>query len=129
VHVLEAVEPGTPLDLSATYPVADSVAELLSSLHESGVLDPSCPTVGRRVYMFDSSATLYDRHPELTALIPPELYQRGNALAARLAQQDSPVALLHSDLTPSPILDRGPRRGLVAANTASWHLWPTFASG
>jgi hypothetical protein len=49
VHVLEAVEPGTPLDLSATYPVADSVVELLSSLHESGVLDPSCPTVGRRV--------------------------------------------------------------------------------
>ena len=76
--LLEAVEPGTPLDLSAIYPAADSVAELLSSLHGSGVPDPSYPAAAQRVaYLFGSSAKLYERHPQLTALIPPELYERG----------------------------------------------------
>jgi hypothetical protein len=43
-----------------------------------GVPDPSYPTLEQRVaYLFDSSAKLYERHPELTALIPPELYEAG----------------------------------------------------
>jgi len=35
------------------------------------------------------------RHPELTALVPPKLYQRGHALATWLAQDDRAVVLLH----------------------------------
>lgn len=117
--LIEAIEPGTPLDLSLIYPAADSVAALLNSLHESGVPDPSYPAVGQHVtYLFGSSAKLYERHPELAALIPPELYERGHRLATRLARHDSPVVLLHGDLTPSNILDGGAERGLVAIDPA-----------
>lgn len=117
--LIEAIEPGTPLAVSPVYPTVASVAELLHSLHDSGVPDPSYPAVGQRVaYLFGASAKLYDRHPELTALIPPELYQRGHRLAARLAQQASPVVLLHGDLTPGNILDGGAGRGLVAIDPA-----------
>jgi hypothetical protein len=84
--VLEAIQPGTPLDLSLVHPSADRVAELLSALHESGVPDRSYPTARQRAaYLFVASAMLYERHPELTALIPPQLYERGHRLAARLA--------------------------------------------
>lgn len=117
--LIEAIEPGTPLDVSSIYPATDSVAELLNSLHGSGVPDPSYPTAGQRVaYLFGSSAKLYRRHPELMALVPPELYERGHRLATRLAQHDSPVALLHGDLTPSNVLDGGAERGLVAIDPA-----------
>jgi streptomycin 6-kinase len=119
VLVIEAIEPGTPLAVSSVYPAAASIAELLSSLHESGVPDPSYPAAAQRVaYLFGSSAKLYDRHPELTALIPPQLYARGHDLATRLAQHDCPVVLLHGDLTPSNILDGGAERGLVAIDPA-----------
>lgn len=117
--LLEAVEPGTPLALSSVYPAAHSVAGLLSSLHGSGVPDPSYPAAAQRVAcLFASSAKLYERHPELTALIPPELYQRGHRLATRLAQHDCPAVLLHGDLTPGNILDGGAERGLVAIDPA-----------
>jgi streptomycin 6-kinase len=125
--LIEAIEPGTPLDLSSVYPTADSVAELLSSLHESGVPAPSYPTAGQRVsYLFDASAKLYERHPELTALIPPKLYQRGHQLATQLAQHHCPVVLLHGDLTPGNILDGGAERGLVAIDPAPCLGDPAF---
>ena len=127
VLLLEAIEPGTPLDLSPVYPAVDSVAGLLSSLHESGVPDPSYPAVAQRVaYLFAASAKLYDRHPELTALIPPESYERGYQLAARLTRHDSPVVLLHGDLTPGNILDGGAGRGLVAIDPAPCLGDPAF---
>jgi streptomycin 6-kinase len=117
--LIEAIEPGTPLVVSSTYPAPESAAELLNSLHVSGVPHPSYPTVGNRVaYLFESSAKLYDRQPELTALISPELYERGRQLATRLAQNASPTVLLHGDLTPSNILDGGAERGLVAIDPA-----------
>jgi streptomycin 6-kinase len=117
--LIEAVEPGTPLVVSSAYPSAESIAELLTALHETGVPDPSYPAVGQHVaYLFDSSVKLYERHPELEAPIPPELHERGHRLATRLAQQDSPVVLLHGDLTPSNILDGGAERGLVAIDPA-----------
>jgi streptomycin 6-kinase len=117
--LIEAIEPGTPLVVSATYPNLARVADLLSSLHASGVLDPSYPTVGQRVaYLFDSSVKLYERHPELTALIRPALYERGRRHALALAQEASPSVLLHGDLTPSNILDGGAERGLVAIDPA-----------
>jgi hypothetical protein len=56
-------------------------------------------TLNKRVtYLFGSPAKLYESHPELTTLIPPELYERGRRLAARLAQHESPVVLLQGDL-------------------------------
>ena len=125
--LIEAIEPGTPLVVSSTYPDLGRVAELLGSLHASGVPDPSYPTVTRRVaYLFDASTKLYQRHPELTALIPPELYERGRRLANRLAQDASPVVLLHGDLTPSNVLDGGPERGLVAIDPAPCLGEPAF---
>jgi streptomycin 6-kinase len=117
--LIEAVEPGTPLLLSSGYPAGASVAELLRSLHKSCVPDSSYPTVGQRVAnLFESSAKLYERRPELTALVAPELYERGRRLATRLAEDASPIVLLHGDLTPSNILDGGPERGLVAIDPA-----------
>jgi len=117
--LIELIEPGTPLVVSSSYPAVDSVAELLSSLHGSGVPDPTYPTVEQRVaYLFDSSTKLYERHPELTALVPPELHERGRRLATRLARHDSRIVLLHGDLTPSNILDGGAERGLVAIDPA-----------
>jgi streptomycin 6-kinase len=72
--VIEAIEPGTPLAVSSIYPEAQQIAELLSSLHASGVPDPFFATLGQRVaYLFDSSARLYQRHPEVLPLIPTEL--------------------------------------------------------
>jgi hypothetical protein len=60
----------------------------------SGVPGPSYPAAGQRVaYPFESSEKLYERHRELMALIPPELYERGRWLATRLAQHDSPDRL------------------------------------
>jgi streptomycin 6-kinase len=117
--LVEAIEPGTPLVLSGTYPAVESIAELLGSLHRDGVPGPSYPTVAQRAAdLFDSSVKLYDRHPELTALVPPELYERGRGLAIGLAQHDDPIVLLHGDLTPSNILDGGAERGLVAIDPA-----------
>ena len=52
------------------------------------------------------------------ALVPRTLFERGRQLATRLAQQDSPIVLLHGDLTPSNILDGGVKRGLVAIDPA-----------
>ena len=96
------------------------VAEPQSCLHDSGLPDPSYPTAGQRVaYLFDASAKLYERHPELTALIPPDLYQRGHQLATRPAQHHCPVVLLHGDLTPSNILDGGAQRRLAAIDPST----------
>jgi len=117
--LIEAIEPGTPLVVSCAYPSIDSVAKLLTSLHCDGVPDPAYPSVGQRAaYLFDASARLYADHPELADLIPPERYERGRRLAARLAGDPVPAVLLHGDLTPSNILDGGAGRGLVAIDPA-----------
>jgi streptomycin 6-kinase len=128
--LLEAIEPGTPLVVSSTYPDLERIAELLRSLHTSRVPDPSYPTVTQRVaYLFDSSVRLYDRQPELTALVPLELYERGHRLATRLAQDAWPIVLLHGDLTPSNILDGSAERGLVAIDPAPCLGDPAFDAG
>ena len=117
--LLEAIEPGTPLIVSGAYPAAERLAELLNSMHGSGDPDGSYPTVEQRVgYLFDSSAKLYERHPELIALVTPHLYERGRERATRLARHDVPIVMLHGDLTPSNILDGGAERGLVAIDPA-----------
>jgi streptomycin 6-kinase len=116
--LIEAIEPGTPLVVSSTFPSIESVAGLLNALHGSGVPDPSYPTVGQRgAYLFDSSARLFARHPKRTALIPPSVYKLGGRLATQLARDPSPTVLLHGDLTPSNIPEDG-QRGLVAIDPA-----------
>ena len=117
--LMEAIEPGTPLVVSCTYPAVERVAELLRSLHGGPPPRRSYPTVGDRVRdLFDSSARLYAWHPQVGAVVPPELYERGRTLASRLARDDVPTALLHGDLTPSNLLDGGAGRGLVAIDPA-----------
>jgi streptomycin 6-kinase len=61
---------------------------------------------------------VYARRPDLAAVVPRELYERGRRLARRLAQPVAPTALLHGDLTPRNILDGGEERGLVAIDPA-----------
>jgi streptomycin 6-kinase len=117
--LLEAIEPGVRLADSLTYPPLESVAELLISLHETGAPDPSYPPLAHRIaYLFESGTKPYARHPELTELIPRELYERGRQLASRLVEHVAPTSLLHGDLTPSNILDGGNARRLVAIDPA-----------
>jgi streptomycin 6-kinase len=117
--LIEAIEPGTPLVDSPTYPDMETVAELLTSLHATGVPDPSYPSLAHHVaYLFNSGTRPYKRRPELVDVVPPELYERGRQLATRLVEQVSPAALLHGDLTPNNILEGGKQRGLVAIDPA-----------
>jgi streptomycin 6-kinase len=117
--LIEAIHPGTPLVERASVPEPAAVAALLTSLHTTGCADPSYPTVAARArYLFDASARLYERRPELVELIPLDLYERGRRLASRLAEDVLPPVLLHGDLTPGNILDGGPDRGLVAIDPA-----------
>jgi streptomycin 6-kinase len=120
--LLEAIEPGDPLDTSLQYPNLGSVADLLTSLHTTGTIgrpQPRYPLLAHRVtYLFDSSAKLYTLHPELAQVVSPALYERGRHLAAQLAAQPPPTVLLHGDLTPSNLLDGGTTRGLVAIDPA-----------
>lgn len=117
--LLEAIEPGMPLIVTSAYPSLENVAGLLSALHGQSVSAGSYPAVARRVdNLFRSSAKLYERDPELEAVVPPDLYERGHALATRLAQHKLPIVPLHGDLTPRNILDGGAERGLVAIDPA-----------
>jgi streptomycin 6-kinase len=113
--LIEAIEPGTPLVDSPTYPEMEIVAELLTSLHTTGVPDPSYPSLAHRIeHLFNSGTRPYERRPDLVDVVPPELYGRGRQLASRLVERVAPTALLHGDLTPNNILDGGNERGLVA---------------
>jgi hypothetical protein len=59
--LIELIEPGTPLVVASVYPAVERVAELLRSLHASGVADPSYPPVSQRVaYLFDPAPCLGD---------------------------------------------------------------------
>jgi streptomycin 6-kinase len=117
--LLEAIEPGTALVESMAYPPLERVAELLTALYETGDPDPSYPPLAHRIaHFFDSGTKPYERSRELLELIPPELYERGRRLAARLVEHVSPTSLLHGDTTPSNILDGGDERGLVAVDPA-----------
>jgi streptomycin 6-kinase len=125
--LLDAVEPGTPLAVSPALPAPEHVAELLDALHEPVGRDLAYPTVGERTeYLFDASLKLYQRHPELSAVISRSLYERGRRLAGRLAANPVPAVLLHGDLTPSNVLDGGARRGLVAIDPAPCVGDPAF---
>jgi streptomycin 6-kinase len=117
--LMETIEPGAALAESLIYPDVETAADLLTSLHASGVPDQSYSPLAQRVaYLFASGTKPYERHPELLELIPLALYERGRELATRLAASVPPTALLHGDLTPSNILDGGPQRGLVAIDPA-----------
>jgi streptomycin 6-kinase len=117
--LLEAIEPGVPLDVSSRYPDVESVAALMDALHRSDVPDGTYPSIGRRyAYVFGASAKLYDRHPGVDAVVPRDLFERGRDLATTLAQDARPPVLVHGDLTPRNILEGGPDRGLVALDPA-----------
>lgn len=125
--LIEAIEPGTPLDESTAYPRMESLVALMTSLHRDGVTDPSYESVGERIaYLYKAGAKNYERRPELAELIPPELYERGRQLAMRLAENTPATILLHGDLTPANVLEGGEERGLVAIDPAPCLGDPAF---
>lgn len=123
----EAVEPGTTLLASSDYPGIDTVADLVRSLHETGAANASFPPLKRRVaYLFESWARRRRFDVELVELVSPDLYERSQRFATRLAERPSRTVLLHGDLTPVNILDGGQRRGLVAIDPAPCLGDPAF---
>jgi streptomycin 6-kinase len=116
--LIEAMEPGTPLDEAAAYPQLHMLAALITALHaEPGRELPYRPVGERIAYLYESGEKNYERRPDLAAVISPELYERGRRLAMRLAADTPAGVLLHGDLTPANILDGG-ERGLVAIDPA-----------
>ena len=80
-----------------------------------------------RARLADEAAALEGWHTVHTpAVLALELYEYGRRLATRLAQDASPIVLLHGDLTPSNILDGGAERGLVAIDPAPCLGDPAF---
>jgi streptomycin 6-kinase len=126
--LIEAIQPGTALDESATYPDLDAVASLLASLHQSGAPGPDAyrPVSERISHLFESGRKNYERRPELAGVVPPALYERGRRHAMRLAADSPAAVVLHGDLTPANILDGGPERGLVAIDPAPCRGDPAF---
>jgi streptomycin 6-kinase len=125
--LIEAIEPGTPLDESAGYPNTEKVVSLLRSLHADAVPGPVYrPVADHIVYLFDSGRKHYERKPDLVELISAELYERSRELALRLARTASPTVLLHGDLTPVNVLAGGEERGLVAIDPAPCLGDPAF---
>lgn len=116
--LLEAIAPGTPLDQFPRYPGLASLADLLTGLHGASIAAPFPPVALRVKRLFDSGLRDYDYQPQLTALIPPALYDRGRRLAMRLATRPPTPVPLHGDLTPVNIVDGGAPRGLVALDPA-----------
>jgi streptomycin 6-kinase len=125
--LLEAVEPGAPLDESRTIPRTEALASLLTSLHHpGGPLPVRVRPVAKRIeHLYEAGRRNYDRRPDLAAVIPPDLYERGRRLAMRLAGDVPAAALLHGDLTPANLLDGG-ERGLVAIDPAPCVGDPAF---
>lgn len=124
--LIEAIEPGVPLDLPAEDVSGEAVAELVGAIH-GGTPGPSFPPVADRIdYLFRSSEALHRRNPGLAFVISNETYARGRELAHRLAHLDHRDVLLHGDLTPSNILIGGEERGLVAIDPAPCIGDPAF---
>lgn len=117
--LIEAIEPGVPLDLSAGDTSGEAVAELVTALHLGGAPTPPFPPIAERIdSLFRSSEALYERDAGLNVVIPKAVYARGRQLAERLARLEHRDVLLHGDLTPSNILIGGKERGLVAIDPA-----------
>jgi streptomycin 6-kinase len=71
--LIEAVEPGTPLDESAACPGIERLAALLTSLHESGVRDPGrllgwCVAFAGMVAL-EKAAAVDGAHEQLDSLV------------------------------------------------------------
>jgi streptomycin 6-kinase len=125
--LLEAIEPGTALDETTVRPDADQLGALLQSLHASGPVAASDRPLPARIgYLFEAGTKNYARRPDLAAVVPRELYERGGELALRLAADAPAAVLLHGDLTPVNILDGGTERGLVAIDPAPCVGDPAF---
>jgi streptomycin 6-kinase len=125
--LIEAIEPGTPLADVDAYPSTDSLAALLTSLHDDAARDPSYRPVAEHIaYLFDAGLKNYERRPDLVESIPTTLYERGRELALSLVADSPPPVLLHGDLTAVNVLDGGSERGLVAIDPAPCLGDPAF---
>lgn len=106
--LLEAIEPGTPLDARAEPPDPALVGALLRGLR--AIPAAGLPPLRERVdWCFELFARRDADDADRAALA------RGRALALRLADDgEAAPAFVHGDLHPGNVLDGGPGRGLVA---------------
>jgi streptomycin 6-kinase len=119
VLLMEQIEPGTALDESGHVPSAATSAALLDGLHhEPAPGSLLAPLEDRIASLFAAGDANYARRPDLQAVIPRSLYERGRQAALALAAETSDLVTLHGDLTPANIVDGGAARGLVAIDPA-----------
>lgn len=124
--LMEAIEPGTTLAESGTSPRAETLALLMTSLHDHAHDSSHRPLADRIDQLFESGLKNYDRRPDLAAVVPPELYEQGRRRALDMAARPCETVLLHGDLTPVNVLDGGEARGLVAIDPAACSGDPAF---
>jgi streptomycin 6-kinase len=124
--LIEAIEPGTPLAETPGHPRMEDLGSLMSALHAAEPASAHPPVTERITHLFDSGLKNYERRPDLMAVIPRDLYERGRVLAMRLAADSPASVLLHGDLTPVNVLDGGAERGLVAIDPAACLGDPAF---
>jgi streptomycin 6-kinase len=127
ILLMEQIEPGTALDESGHVPSAATSATLLHGLHhEPAPGSLLAPLEDRIASLFRAGEANYARRPDLQAVIPRSLYERGRQAAMALAAEMSHRVTLHGDLTPANILDGGAARGLVAIDPAPCAGDPAF---
>jgi streptomycin 6-kinase len=125
--LIEAIQPGPSLAETDAYPPLDQLAALVTSLHTDSDPNPSYRPLAVRIdALYTSGRANYERRPDLVAVVPPSLYERGRQTAMWLAQDAPQTVLLHGDLTPANILQGNQRRGLVAIDPAPCLGDPAF---
>ena len=88
---------------------------------------PALPPLEERIAsLYRSGEKNYARRPDLQALVPQSLYERGRRAAHALAADTTPRVVLHGDLTPANVLDGGTERGPVAVDPAPCWGDPAF---
>lgn len=104
--LLDAVEPGTPVNRLDEMPSPQEVSALLASLQPAEVPRDLPPLRERVAFLFELT-----RRRLRPGTVEEDVLDRSLAAALALAE-DGPAGLVHGDLHPGNVLDGGPR-GLV----------------
>jgi streptomycin 6-kinase len=116
--LLEAIPSEIPLLELGTAKPSDDIANLIRDLHRSGapMVRGGVVSLAERVdFIFGHWVARHASRGELVSrAVPVKRLRRGHDLARALVADAAVPVLLHGDLHPGNVLDRGGARGLVA---------------